>query len=107
MKKFILVQTTCPKISEAKKLAEILLQEKLAACVDFFPIESHYLWQTKIVKSDEILVNIKSQKNLYKKIEKTIKENHSYEIPQIISTQINQGFAPYLKWLEENTKSRK
>jgi periplasmic divalent cation tolerance protein len=105
--KFIIVETTYPNLAKAKKLAEILLHKKLAACVEFLPLKSMYFWQGKLENSAEILVKIKSKNSLYNEIEKTIKDHHVYEIPQIISTEIIQGLEPYLNWVDSSTKSKK
>jgi len=105
--KFITVETTYPNLKDAKNLGKILLERKLAACVQFTKVETMYFWQNKLEKTNEILVTIKSKNSLYKKIEKTIKEHHSYEIPQIFSKAIDQGFKPYLKWIESNIENRK
>jgi periplasmic divalent cation tolerance protein len=99
MKKFILIQTTYPKILQAKSLAKILLQKKLAACIDFAEIKSSYIWEGKITDADEILVTIKTKKSLYKQVENLIRKNHPYQVPQIISTQIDQGSKAYLSWM--------
>lgn len=105
MKKLILIETTYPNLRAAKNLGKILLEEKLAACVQFFEIKSLYEWQKKIRNDREILVRIKSKNSLYPEIEKIIHQHHSYEIPQIFSTQINQGSEAYLNWVEKSTKT--
>ena len=99
---FIIIKTTFPNMEEAKKLAEILLKEKLAACIQFMPIESSYSWHEKIINESEILLNIKTKKSLFDKIEKIIKKHHSYTIPQIVAIHIIQGAEPYLNWIEQN-----
>jgi len=104
MKKFILIQTTYPKPLQARNLAKILLQKKLAACVDFLPVQSSYIWKEKITDSAEILVTIKTKKSLFKEIENHIKKNHPYQVPQIISTAIDQGSSAYLSWLDSVLK---
>jgi periplasmic divalent cation tolerance protein len=103
-KTFIIVKTTCANLSKAKKLAKILLQGKLAACVQLSAIESLYFWQKKIVNSAEISLSIKTKKSNYKKIKKIILQNHDYEIPQILAIEINQGLEEYLNWIDTNTK---
>jgi len=105
--KFIIVETTCPNLSKAKKLAKILITKQFAACIHFLPITSTYFWQNKIANSKEILLRIKTTKNSYDQIEKIIIANHNYEIPQILSIEINQGFEPYLNWIESNLKKKK
>ncbi|MBM3579267.1 MAG: divalent-cation tolerance protein CutA [Alphaproteobacteria bacterium] len=104
MKKFILIETTYPNLRAAKNLAKILLSKKLAACVQLRKIESLYFWEGEVRDGEEILLSIKTKKSLYKKVEEVIKKHHSYEIPQIFSIQIDQGFAPYLSWVEKSTK---
>ena len=99
IKQLVIVTTTYPSFDDARKLAQILLDQKLAACVQFSKIESSYLWEEKIQNEEEILVVIKSEFSLYKSIESTITQNHPYQIPQIILTKIDDGFAPYLQWI--------
>ncbi len=97
---FIIIRTTFSKKLKARKLAKILIEKKLAACVQISKIESFYFWNKKISNSDEILVEIKTKANLYKKIEKEILINHEYEIPQILTININEAFSGYEKWLD-------
>ncbi len=105
--KFIIIETTCPNLQNAKKLSLEILTQNLAACVHFVEIKSSYLWNKKIVGEKEILVRIKSKKSLFFDLEKTIKNLHSYEIPQIIVLDIKQGSKSYLNWLESNLKKTK
>lgn len=99
MSNIILVETTYPNKRSAKNLGKILLNKKLAACVQFFEIDSLYNWQNKLQNDREILVRIKTKESLYQKVEKTIKENHSYEIPQIFSLKLDQGLKSYFDWV--------
>ena len=107
MKKFIIVETTYPNLKAAEKLAEILLSQKLAACIHFCKIESRYVWQEKITKDQEILVRIKTENSLFSKVEKIIKSNHSYELPQIVAIEIDRASKSYLQWLESSLKTGK
>lgn len=104
-KGFIIVETTYPNLTKSKKIAKILIEQKLAACVEFFPINSLYSWQNKIENNKEFLLRIKTKKSNYNEIEKIILKDHDYKIPQIISIQINQGFEPYLNWINSNLKT--
>ncbi len=104
--KFITIETTYPNLSSAKKLSKILLAKKLSCCVQFLPIKSMYFWQGKLKNNSEILVKIKSKNLLYKEIENIIKNNHPYEIPQIVASLINQGFKTYLNWIDSNSCSK-
>ncbi len=101
---FIIIQTTYPKLNQAQNLAQILLNQKLAACVELKKIDSYYLWQEKIENSKEILVTIKTKKTLFQQIKRVIKKNHPYEVPQIFSVKIDEISKEYLKWFNSNLK---
>lgn len=71
--------------------------------MQYFEIKSSYFWEGKIQNDSEILLRIKSKKSLYLEIEKTIKNNHFYKIPQISSIELNQGSTAYFDWVEKIT----
>jgi len=94
-----IVLTTCAQ-SEAESLAEKLVEDGLVACVNIIDIgQSVYRWQGKIVKDQECLLVMKSSSIVYDRLQQRIKEIHSYEVPEIISLDIENGYAPYLEWL--------
>jgi len=100
-KKYAMVITTCSSDDEAKKIAAKLLEMKLAACVQLFPINSYYIWNNKINNDKEITLFIKCNQACYPHIEDTIKTLHSYEVPEIIMLPIIDGFNKYLGWIDE------
>ncbi len=100
MKKYCLVETTFRKISEAKKMAKFLLQNKLIACAQISTIESLYSWNGKDVSEKEFLLSMKTKIELYKDIERIVIQNHSYDVPQITMLPILNGSKPYFDWLE-------
>lgn len=102
--KAIIVQTTCSSKKEAKKIAKILVEEKLAACVHLSKIESIYMWENKLCVDKEVRLNIKTKKENFKKIQRKIKENHSYDLPEIIEIKITNGSLEYLQFIEGNTQ---
>lgn len=102
-KNYIMISTTFDNKEEAETVAKILLDKRLVSCCQFSSIKSMYHWKGNIEESDEILLQMKSKKKLYKKIESIILENHSYETPQIIASDIDVGLETYLKWIEEET----
>ncbi|MEA3290107.1 MAG: divalent-cation tolerance protein CutA, partial [Campylobacterota bacterium] len=79
-----IVNTTCSSKKEAKKIADILLKNGLAACVQLTKIDSFYIWKEKRCEDKEYLLTIKTKKENYKQIKRKIKENHSYDLPEII-----------------------
>lgn len=102
----IFVLTTTDDIDEARKLAEQLVDEKLAACVSISPpVLSIYRWGDKIEKEDEFMLLIKTVKTNYQRIEGFIKKNHSYDVPEILCFPVQGAEKDYGNWLRENTGS--
>lgn len=99
----LIVTTTCDTPACAKAIHTALLGAHLAACVQISKVESHYHWQGKIAHNEEFLLTIKTRKILLSKVEKIIIENHTYKLPQILAYPIASGYAPYLKWMDEET----
>jgi len=103
-KEFILIISTANNPVEAKKLAGLLVEERVAACVSMSsPVTSVYRWKNKVETEEEIMLFIKTVKDNYKKVEKLIVENHSYEVPEIISLPITAGEEKHLQWIADNT----
>jgi periplasmic divalent cation tolerance protein len=104
---YIQVLTTADKKEDAKRIARILLEARLAACIQVVgPISSLYWWKGKIEEDEEWLCIIKSRKDLYKELEKTIRKNHPYEVPEIIAIPIISGNRNYLKWMNMELKKQ-
>jgi len=101
--KIVLVQTTCASKTEAKNIAKILIDAKLAACVQLSEIESFYTWNDEFCCDNEILVNIKTRKDNFEKVKSKIKEHHGYDVPEIIEIDITNSGKKYLKFIEKNT----
>ncbi|MBA3003041.1 MAG: divalent-cation tolerance protein CutA [Desulfurivibrio sp.] len=100
MNEYIQVSTTVGSEEEAGAIARLLVEKRLAACVQVLgPITSHYHWQGKIETAGEYLCLAKSRAALYSEIEAAIKAIHPYEVAEIISTPIIGGSKEYLAWL--------
>lgn len=96
----LVVITTTETEADAERLARLLVESELAACVQVLPrMTSIYRWQGKIDQSGEVLVLIKTTRADYAQLETTIKQNHSYQTPEIIALPVEAGSAEYLKWL--------
>jgi len=105
--KAVIVFMTAPKREEAERLAEILVSECLAACVQILPeITSFYHWQGKIERDAEVLILAKTTIDKFPELEKTVRENHSYEVPEIIAVPAEAVSAPYLSWLKAETANQ-
>jgi len=99
----ILVFSTFPDAETARRIARIIVEEKLAACVNIIPkIESIYHWQGKIEESSEVMALIKSTHWKYQLLEARIRELHPYKVPEIISVRIDSGHVEYLRWVEQS-----
>ena len=95
--------TTTPTRDEAAKIAKLLIDEKLGACVQLLAIESFYFWQGKTQNDAETLLLIKTRSRLFEKAIARIKEIHSYTVPEIVALPFSAGFAGYLNWIDEVT----
>ncbi len=106
MSESIVVLVTCGSEEEAVKIANALVDERLAACVNLIsPLRSIYRWEGKIWDEKEWLLVIKTRKERFKEIEATVKALHSYSVPEIIALPIIEGSSSYLEWLLEMTAS--
>ena len=102
MKSYIQVMTTTETKEQAQTIAQHLVERKLAACVQITgPITSIYRWKGKVENTQEWLCQIKTQDDLYNKVEAAIKSLHPYETPEIIAVPIIKGSKEYLSWIED------
>jgi periplasmic divalent cation tolerance protein len=102
MIKPIEVSTTFEEKHLAEKLAKILLQERLIACGQITgPITSLYWWNDTICTATEFVLLMKTTEAHYKRLEKMIRSNHPYEIPEIKGVPITHISDDYLKWMEQ------
>jgi periplasmic divalent cation tolerance protein len=102
------IHCSCPDKKSAEKVAGVLLEHKVAACVNTIPsVVSSYWWKGKIETSSEYLLIIKTQSKFFKLIEGIIQSVHPYEVPEIIELPIVRGHAGYLEWIDESVKEEK
>lgn len=95
-----LILCTCPDAESAEKLANMLITEQLAACVNILPgVKSVYEWQGRVETAHEHLLLIKTHQLRFPAVEAAIKKLHPYELPEIIALGIDNGSAEYLKWI--------
>ena len=99
----IVVFCTASSPMEARKLADTLVGEKLAACVSVVPeVQSTYWWNGRIEHADEALLIIKTQTQKFEALAKRIKAAHSYTVPESLALPVVKGNPDYLKWLTES-----
>jgi periplasmic divalent cation tolerance protein len=98
----IQVVTTTAEHADAKKIAEAVLEKRLAACVQVSgPIDSSYWWNGRIEKSREWTVTMKTRRDLYAGLEKLLLSVHPYDQPEIVATAIVEISPGYCRWLNE------
>lgn len=97
-----IIYCTCPDKEAAKKLAQGLVENHLAACVNIIPgLTSVYPWQGKIETANEVLLLIKTHNECFPALENYIQTHHPYELPEIVAVPIEQGAKQYLNWVSE------
>jgi periplasmic divalent cation tolerance protein len=102
----IVVLVTCGSAKEARRIARLLVDQRLAACVNILeaPVRSVYRWKGKVESAAELLLVIKSSRKQFARLERAIKAIHSYEVPEIIALPIARGSRAYLAWLGESIR---
>ncbi|MBD1913730.1 MULTISPECIES: divalent-cation tolerance protein CutA [unclassified Leptolyngbya] len=98
-----LVLVTAGTEAEARAIAQALVSERLAACVNLFPVQSTYRWQGEVQQDAEWQLFIKTDLQRFAELEARICALHSYEVPEIIALPIQAGSALYMAWLAEQT----
>ena len=97
---YIIVLVTTSGISEAQRISRSLLESKQAACVNVIPnVSSSFWWNNKIDSAEETLLVIKTTSVLLDGLIKSVKQLHSYEVPEIIALPVCGGNSEYLKWI--------
>ncbi len=99
-----IVLTTFENEQQAKPVIEDIIRCKLAACVQEIKIKSHYTWKGELCHEDEVLVLIKTRKELYSELERKLLEIHPYDTPEILLIDAEKGSAAYLAWIDEQTR---
>ncbi|MCC8376804.1 MAG: divalent cation tolerance protein CutA [Rickettsia endosymbiont of Graphium doson] len=104
MQDYALILTTTNDLQIAKKIASLLLELDLAACIQIDDVKSYFKWEKKVNFEKEYRIVIKAKSSNYKKIENKILEVHNYELPQIIKINIDCGLQKSLEWINQNSK---
>lgn len=106
MHPYQIILTTCPSPEIAEQIAQVLVGEGLAACVNILPpMRSIYTWRDAVESATEHLLVIKCLSRRYADIEARLRAMHPYEIPEIIALPIVQGLPDYLAWLNQPDKT--
>lgn len=101
----LLILTNVPDTATAQAIARLLVERRLAACVNILPgVHSVYQWQGAVEEAGEVTMLIKATSARYAEIEAAIKTAHPYDVPEIIALPISAGLPEYLDWIAAETK---
>ncbi len=106
MEQVLLVLTNLPDTESARSLARVLVESRLAACVNLMPgVQSVYRWQGAIEQAHEVSLLIKTTRSHYAQLQQAIISHHPYELPEVIAMPITDGHPAYLRWVATETSS--
>ncbi len=105
MKGFVIVAITAPGEEEGVRLGRLLVEERLAACVNVFAgVRSIYRWKGELCEEGEVLLWVKTRTELLPKLQERVRQLHPYEVPEVIAMDISHGLPEYLSWVAEETE---
>jgi len=98
------VYVTCKNRAEARKIARLVLEKRLAACANLFPVRSLYWWEGKIEEANEVALVLKTKASCFRRLLAEIRKAHSYKVPCIEALPILEGNPDYLNWIRDETR---
>ncbi len=101
---FVFVYITCSNLEEARRIARHLLERRLIACANIFPIKSMFWWEGKIEECDEVGMIVKTKAEKFKELREEVKKIHSYSVPCICSFVVEEGNKDFLDWIEKTVE---
>lgn len=97
---------TCPDADSAQAIADALVEERLAACVNLVPgLRSVYRWQDRLERADEVLLVIKTVQDRLQALQARVAALHPAELPGLVAVEVVGGLAAYLDWVGEQTRT--
>ena len=105
----IVVLVTCASVGQARKIARTLVAARLAACGNVLeaPVRSIYRWKGRVESAKEFLLVLKTSRKRFAAVERTVRELHAYDVPEIIAVPIAVGARNYLTWVSESVRPAK
>jgi periplasmic divalent cation tolerance protein len=106
MERAVFVYTTWPALVEAERAGKLLVERRVAACVNILPgMISHYWWEGQVERGEEVVMIVKTRASLADAVTAAVKEVHSYSTPAIVVLPIEGGDPAYLGWIMAETKA--
>lgn len=103
----LLCYCSCPDVSSAQTIAEALVDERLAACVQCLPgVRSTYRWQGVVTTDNEVLLFIKTTAGALDALTRRVLDLHPYDVPEVIAVPVERGHATYLDWVRANVQTQ-
>lgn len=100
----VVVLITVPSREEAERIAEALVGERWAACVNILPsVFSLFWWEGRVSKEEESLLLVKTRRELFSSLASRVRELHPYTVPEIIALPVVEGWRDYLQWVDDST----
>lgn len=105
--KYVMAYVTAPDRRTAQRIARAVVEARLAACANLAPIDSLYWWRGSLERAKEVLVIFKTRRALVRSLIDAVRAVHPYEIPCIVTYPVQSGFAPYLAWIDRETRPQR
>ena len=103
-KDVLVVLVTCPP-DKAQGIADALVEERVAACVNVVPsLHSVYRWKGAVHHEDEAMLLVKTTKDRFEALKQAVLKHHPYELPEVIAVSVERGHTPYLEWVIESSQ---
>lgn len=104
----VMIVVTAESEEQAQRIADALLCRKLVACANIVKkVQSFFWWQGKVDQSKELMLVMKSREELLGEVVRLVKENHSYEVPEVVALPIIGGNPEYLRWIDESVEEQR
>ena len=100
----VMAYVTAPDAGSARRIARAVLERRLAACANLVPIDSIYWWRGSLERAKEVLLILKTRRALLPRLMAAIRAAHPYETPCIVTYPMDEGFPPYLAWIDRETR---
>ena len=97
----VFIYTTCEKTEEAEKLAKLIIEKKMGACVDFWPVNSCYKWEGATSIHSEIMILITTLESKLEDVNELISQNHTYAVPLIAGVDVRRINRAYKEWMTQ------